>query len=84
VQEELMVVIVSERGSVVIRADLRRKYNLQPGSKISMVDYGGALALVPAMTRPVRQAAGMLGGRPPLTRALLGEHKKERSPRHHS
>lgn len=74
-----MPVIVSQKGWVVIPADLRKKYNLRPGAEVSVVDYGGVLALVPSMTRPVRQAAGMLKGRTSLTRALLAEHRRERS-----
>ena len=74
-----MPVTVSEKGWVVIPADLRKKYNLRPGTEVSVVDYGGVLALVPAMARPVRQAAGMLKGRTSLTRALLTEHGRERS-----
>jgi AbrB family looped-hinge helix DNA binding protein len=74
-----MPVTVSEKGWVVIPADLRKKYNLHPGAVVSVVDYGGVLALVPAMARPVRQAAGMLKGRTSLTRALLNEHRRERS-----
>ncbi len=74
-----MPVIVSEKGWVLIPADLRKKYNLRPGAEVSVVDYGGVLALVPAMTRPIREAAGMLKGRTSLTRALLSEHRRERS-----
>lgn len=74
-----MSVTVSEKGWVVIPADLRKKYNLHPGAEVSVVDYGGVLALVPAMARPVRQAAGLLKGRTSLTRALLAEHRRERS-----
>ena len=74
-----MPVIVSEKGWIVIPAELRKKYNLHAGAKISVVDYGGVLALVPTMERPVRQAAGMLKGRTSLTRALLAEHRRERS-----
>jgi AbrB family looped-hinge helix DNA binding protein len=73
-----MSVRVSKKGHVVIPADLRRKYHLRPGAKLSVVDYGGALALVPAMKKATRQAAGMLKGRPSLTRALLTAHKRER------
>lgn len=65
-----MAVVVSRKGWVVIPADLRKKYNLNPGAKVFVVDYGGVLALVPAMKRPARQAAGMLGGGTSLTRAL--------------
>ena len=74
-----MPVTVSEKGWVVIPVDLRRKYNLEPGTEVSVVDYGGVLALVPTMARPTRQAAGMLKGRRPLTRALLVEHRREKA-----
>lgn len=74
-----MPVVVSAKGWVVIPADLRKKYKLHPGAVVSVVDYGGVLALVPAMAQPVRQAAGMLKGRASLTRALLTEHRRERS-----
>ena len=74
-----MPVTVSEKGWVVIPADLRRKYNLYPGVEVSVVDYGGVLALVPAMAKPTQEAAGMLKGRKSLTRALLAEHRRERA-----
>jgi AbrB family looped-hinge helix DNA binding protein len=74
-----MAVTVSEKGWVVIPAELRRKYNLHPGAEVSVVDYGGVLALVPTLAKPVRQAAGMLKGPRSLTRALLAEHRRERA-----
>ena len=37
-----MPVTVSEKGWVVIPAELRRKYNLQPGTEVSVVDYGAS------------------------------------------
>jgi len=41
------------------------------------VDYGGILALVPAMADPIETAAGMLRGGDSLTEALLAEHRRE-------
>ena len=73
-----MSVTISEKGWIVIPADLRRKYHLSPGTEVSVVDYGGVLAIVPAMANPIQQAAGMLKGRTSLTRALLGERRRER------
>jgi hypothetical protein len=46
---------------------------------VNIVDYGGVLALVPAMARPAQQAAGILKGRRSLTRAVLVEHRRERT-----
>jgi AbrB family looped-hinge helix DNA binding protein len=74
-----MPVTVSEKGWIVIPAELRKKYDLRPGTEVSVVDYGGVLALVPAMAKPIRQAAGMLKGRTSLTGALTAERKRERS-----
>jgi AbrB family looped-hinge helix DNA binding protein len=74
-----MAVTVSEKGWIVIPAELRRRYNLRPGAQVSVVDYGGVLALVPTLNKPVRQAAGMLKGSKSLTRALLADHRRERT-----
>jgi AbrB family looped-hinge helix DNA binding protein len=73
-----MTVTVSEKGWIVIPAELRRKHNLKPGTEVQVVDYGGVLALVPKLPDPVSQAAGMLKGRKSLRRALLAEHRSER------
>jgi len=71
--------VISDKGWVVIPAELRKKYHLSPGSVVQIVDYGGVLALVPALTDPVQQAAGMLKGPKSLTGALLKEHQAELS-----
>ena len=74
-----MTVTISEKGWVVIPAQLRKKYNLHPGTEVQVVDYGGVLALVPKLAHPIRQAAGMLKGQKSLTTALLAEHRKEKA-----
>jgi len=73
-----MTLTISNKGWVVIPADLRKKYNLTPGTEVVIVDYGGVLAIVPAMKDPVKQGYGMLKGRPSLTQALLKERAAER------
>ena len=68
---------VSSKGWVVIPAALRRKYELRPGSRVQIVDYGGVLAIVPAAGDPVAEVAGKLKGETSLTGALLEEHGRE-------
>jgi AbrB family looped-hinge helix DNA binding protein len=68
---------ISNKGWVVIPAELRKKYGLEPGTEVQIVDYGGVLAIVPAMQDPVRQAAGMLRHGKKLTKLLLEEHSRE-------
>jgi len=73
-----MQVTISQKGWVVIPAELRKKYDLKPGKTMQVVDYGGVLALVPSMEDPIEEAAGMLKGDTSLTEALLSERQKER------
>jgi AbrB family looped-hinge helix DNA binding protein len=73
-----MRLTISSKGWVVIPADLRKKYGLKPGDTVNVVDYGGVLALVPALADPVREAMGMLKGSESLTEALLEERRKDR------
>jgi AbrB family looped-hinge helix DNA binding protein len=69
---------ISSKGWVVIPTELRKKYHLKPGSEVHIVDYGGVLAIIPAMQEPIRQAAGMLKTEKELTNILLEEHRRER------
>jgi AbrB family looped-hinge helix DNA binding protein len=69
---------ISRKGWIVIPAELRKKYNLNPGDLVTVVDYGGIVSLVPRAEDPVKHAAGMLRGRASLTEAVLKEHRRER------
>jgi AbrB family looped-hinge helix DNA binding protein len=73
----MLNVTVSQKGWVVIPAELRKKYGIKPGSKLQFVDYGGTLELVPIPENPIEAAAGMLKGGKSLTQALLDEHRRE-------
>lgn len=68
---------ISTKGWVVIPAELREKYSLEPGDEVRVIDYGGVLSLVPVSEDPIEHAAGMLRGEGQLTAALTEEHRKE-------
>ena len=68
---------ISQKGWVVIPAELRKKYNLKPGMEVAVVDYGGVLSIIPAMRDPIKQGRGMLKGLPSLTDELLKERAEE-------
>jgi AbrB family looped-hinge helix DNA binding protein len=72
-----MTIKVSQKGWVVIPAELRKKYNLKPGSEVVFVDYGGMLAIFPAMKEPIKQSFGVLKDGPSLTEALIKERREE-------
>jgi AbrB family looped-hinge helix DNA binding protein len=70
---------VSAKGWIVVPSELRKKYNLQPGTRVGLVDYGGVLSLVPALMNPVEEATGLLKGDRSLVQALLEERACERA-----
>ena len=69
---------ISAKGWVVIPAPLRKKYHLQPGDQVRIVDYGGGLALVPALGDPIEEAQGMLAGPTSVVEALLSQRAEDR------
>lgn len=74
-----MSLTISNKGWVVIPAELRKKYNLLPGTEVVIVDYGGVLSIVPALKNPIKQGRGLLKDLPSLTQDLLRERAKDRS-----
>ncbi len=75
----MAVATISSKGWIVIPHDLRRKYHLRAGDKVALVDYGGVLSIVPALTDPVEEAAGSLKSERSLTRALLADRAEARA-----
>jgi len=73
-----MALTVSTKGWIVIPAELRKKYHLRPGSKVTIVDYGGVMSIVPAPENPITEARGALKGGPSLTETLLKERAADR------
>ena len=74
-----MSLTISEKGWVVIPAELRKKYQLDPGSEVVIVDYGGVLAIVPAARKPIKHGRGLLKNIPSLANDLRKERTKERA-----
>ena len=72
-----MNLTISNKGWIVIPAELRKKYNLLPGTQVIVVDYGGVLSIVPAMQNPIKQGRGLLKDLPSLTDDLLKERAGE-------
>jgi len=73
----MATLVVSSKGWVVIPAALRRKYRLHPGAEVRIVDYGGVLAIVPALQDPIEQAAGMLKGSESLAQLIVAQHQAD-------
>ena len=75
----MAIVTVSQKGWVVIPADLREKYHWKTGDRVKVVDYGGVVSLVPVLNNPEDEGFGALKtpGKS-LLRALDKIRKEER------
>ena len=75
----MSMVTVSQKGWVVIPAELRNKYGWTTGDRVKVVDYGGVVSLVPVSRFPEEEGMGMLRSRGrPLLKALGRARKEER------
>jgi AbrB family looped-hinge helix DNA binding protein len=73
-----MQVTVSTKGQVVLPAEIRRRYGIEPGTRLQVVDMGDHVCLVLSHEDPIKEARGMFAGGPSMTQALLRERAEER------
>ncbi|MFH1826682.1 MAG: AbrB/MazE/SpoVT family DNA-binding domain-containing protein [bacterium] len=73
----MMTTKLSEKGQIVIPVELRRKYNIEPGSKVELMDIGGEIVIIPITVKnPIDEARGFLkGGK--STRELMRAVRQE-------
>ncbi len=67
----------SAKGQVVIPADLRHKYGIEPGTKVEILDAEGKIVILPSMKNPVEEACGILKGATSLSKALLKSRRED-------
>jgi len=68
---------VSQKGWIVIPADLRKKYHLKPGTKVAVMDFSDGVTLVPVPDDPIDAVVGMFRDGPSLTDVLLEERRRD-------
>jgi AbrB family looped-hinge helix DNA binding protein len=65
------------KGQIVIPAGIRRRYHIEPGTEIQIMEYGGIIYLIPPVQDPIKAACGILPLKPSLSEKLLRERRKE-------
>ena len=63
------------KGQVVIPADIRKKYHIEQGSELQILEYGGIIYLIPPVEDTVMAACGILPSKPSLSEKLLKERR---------
>lgn len=68
----------TEKGHVIIPAELRKKYKIKKGSRVSVYEgEGGIIIIKPLPEDPIEYAKGMLKGDTSLLKALLKGRREE-------
>ena len=65
------------KGQIVIPAELRKRYHIEPGTELQVMEYGGIIYLIPPVEDPIKAACGLLPSKPSLAKKLLNERKGE-------
>jgi len=65
------------KGQIVIPAEMRKKYHIEPGTELQIMEYGGIIYLVPPVEDPIKAAQGSLPCRPSLAGQLLRERRSD-------
>ena len=74
-----MIVKVSSKGQIVLPAEIRKKYGMELGSELDIVEYAGALYLIPVGDEdPLDELHGMLAGTGYSSEQFLAERRAER------
>lgn len=76
-----METTVTERGQTAIPAEIRRRYNLKPHTKLMWLQTRNGLTIVPVSAEPIQALRGRFKGSK-LVRSLLEERKREREHEH--
>ncbi|MCX5909874.1 MAG: AbrB/MazE/SpoVT family DNA-binding domain-containing protein [Deltaproteobacteria bacterium] len=66
------------KGQIVIPAAIRKKYRIEPGTELQIMEYGGIVYLIPPVEDPIGAACGILPPKPSLAERLLRDRKKEK------
>lgn len=65
------------KGQIVIPAEMRRKYRIEPGTKLQIMEYGGIIYLIPPVDDPIAAAQGSAPSRPSLAGLVLRERRSD-------
>jgi AbrB family looped-hinge helix DNA binding protein len=73
-----MIAKATTKGQVVIPAELRKKYNIKKGSRVSIYEGEGSVIIVkPLPEDPIEASKGMLKGKTSILKALLKDRQEE-------
>ena len=73
----MAIVKTTIKGQVVIPAEIRKKYHINPGTEVVIIDRDGEILLKPLLKDPVKEARGSYKGGDSALKALLKDRADE-------
>ncbi|GAB4488984.1 MAG: AbrB/MazE/SpoVT family DNA-binding domain-containing protein [Thermodesulfovibrionales bacterium] len=71
------IVTSTEKGQVVIPAEIRKRHRISKGTKLAIFDKDNEIIIRPLLSNPVREARGTLKGGKSALQALLADRREE-------
>ena len=71
------IVRTTEKGQVVIPAEIRKRYHIVKGTKMIVLDKNGQIILKPVLQEPVKDARGIFKKGPSALKALIEDRREE-------
>lgn len=71
-------VLVSKKGQVVIPAPLRKKYGIEPATKVEITEIDNKICIIPLPDSPIKGARGMLKMGRKSSSVLFSERRKDK------
>ena len=69
---------LTTNGRVTIPSELRKKYELTPGTRVNFSEEKDGIRIIPVTKETIQANVGILGMKGKLLKALMEEKKKER------
>ncbi len=73
----MKILKLTTNGRLTIPAELRKKYNIKPGTRIHFVDEDNGIKIIPVTKETIRANIGFLGMQGKMLKSLLEEKKIE-------
>jgi AbrB family looped-hinge helix DNA binding protein len=73
----MIVTSATEKGQVVIPADIRKKHNIAKGTKVAIFERDNEIILKPLLKKPIKDARGLFKKGNSALKVLIQDRKEE-------
>jgi AbrB family looped-hinge helix DNA binding protein len=75
----MTIVTTTEKGQIVIPAEMRKRHRIGKGTKLAIIDKGDEIIIRPLLRDPIREARGIFKGGASALQVLVKDREDEAS-----